>query len=282
MLHALPDREDVGVGGFHVVVDDDAARDVETGFEAQLHVGPNAGRHDDEVGLEATVVGQRHALHVAVPQDGGRGAPEQHPHPHVLDLSDQVLAAVGIELAFHQRRSQVHHGHVATLHLQPAGRLQPQEAPADHDRLHARTGAPHHLAGVVQRAERQHAVLVKPFDRRQERGAARGEEQRVVRCNRAIRPRHGLGVGVHVHDAHADAQVDGLPLIPLDWVDDDVVGRLLAGQHRRQHDAVVVDVRLVAEDGHLIARLVLQDLLQARHPGHAVADDYKPLHRTPP
>ena len=66
--------------------------------------------------------------------------------------------------------------------------------------------------------------------------------------------------------------------VPLATVDDDVVGGLLAGEHRRQHDAVVVDVRLVAEDRHREARLVLEDLLEAVHPGHAVADDDQASH----
>ena len=68
-------------------------------------------------------------------------------------------------------------------------------------------------------------------------------------------------------------------LIPLERIDDDVVRRLFTGEHGGQQHAVVVHVRLVAEhrDGEL--RRVLQDLLHARHPGHAVADDDQPLHR---
>ena len=56
-----------------------------------------------------------------------------------------------------------------------------------------------------------------------------------------------FSAAIDVDDADADAQIDVVAAIPLERVDDDVVGGLLAGEHRRQHHAVVVDVRLVAE-----------------------------------
>ena len=283
MLDALADREDVGIGGLHVVVDHDAAVDVETGLVGQVHVGTDAGRHHHQLGLERGVVRQRHAFDVpVVAEDRGGGAAEQHAHAQVLDLAEQVLPAVGIELPLHQRRRQVQHGDVAALHLQPARRLEAEQAAADHHRLHAWRRAPQDLAGVVERAERQHAASVQALDRRQERGAAGGQQQRVVGRDAAFSVGDGLVLGVDVHHAHADAQVDLVALVPLDRVDDDVVGRLLARQHRRQHDPVVVDVRLVAEHRHLEPRLVLEDLLQAVHPRHAVADHHQSLHRPPP
>ncbi len=132
-------------------------------------------------------------------------------------------------------------------------------------------------ARVVEGAEREHAVLVEPLDRRHEGAAAGGEQQHVVGRDAAVVAGDGLGRRVHVDDADADAQVDVVLRVPLATVDDDVVGGLLAGEHRRQHDAVVVDVRLVAEDRHGEARLVLEDLLEAGHPRHAVADDDQAL-----
>ena len=72
----------------------------------------------------------------------------------------------------------------------------------------------------------------------------------------------------------ADAVVD----VPVVAVEDDVVLVLLAGQHRRQHDPVVVAVRLVAEDGdpELLAAAALEHLLDEPGAGHAVADDDQP------
>ena len=48
---------------------------------------------------------------------------------------------------------------------------------------------------------------------------------------------------------------------------------LLAGQHRRQQDAVVVAVRLGAEHGDVVeVRRELEQFLDRAHAGHAVAD----------
>ena len=84
---------------------------------------------------------------------------------------------------------------------------------------------------------------------------------------------------IDIDNPHADAEVDAVLSIPLEPVDHDVVGVLFAGEHRREQHAVVVDVRLVAEDRDVEARRVLQDLLEARHAGHAVADHHQLLHR---
>jgi hypothetical protein len=282
VLHALADGEDVLSRGLHVVVHDHAAVHEQLGLVREVDVRADTGGDDDEIGFEHAVVGERHAFHVPVAQDRRRCASEQDADAQILHLAEQVLAAVRIELPLHQRGHQVHDGHVAPLHLQSPRGLEPEQAAADHDRLLALARALEQAARVVERAEDEHAVLVEPLDRRHEGAAAGGEQQHVVRRDAAVVAGHVLRVAVHVHDADAEAQVDVVFLIPVEPVDDDVVGRLLAGEHRREHDAVVVDVGLVAEDRHREARLVLEDLLEAVHPGHAVADDDQPLHTRPP
>jgi hypothetical protein len=61
-------------------------------------------------------------------------------------------------------------------------------------------------------------------------------------------------------------------------VEDDLAERLLAGEHRREQDPVVVGMRLGAEDGDLAE--VWRDpeqLLEGAHAGHAVADQHQAL-----
>ena len=59
-------------------------------------------------------------------------------------------------------------------------------------------------------------------------------------------------------------------------VQHDLVERLLAGQHRRQQDAVVVGVRLGAEHRDVVEiGRDLQQLLERAHAGHAVADHHE-------
>ncbi|KFB70663.1 MAG: hypothetical protein AW09_004256 [Candidatus Accumulibacter phosphatis] len=71
-------------------------------------------------------------------------------------------------------------------------------------------------------------------------------------------------------------QRDAVRRIPLVIVEDDVLDRHLAGEHRREQDAVVVRVRLGAENGDLV--LIgsdLQQLFKRAHASHAVAHHYQ-------
>ena len=62
--------------------------------------------------------------------------------------------------------------------------------------------------------------------------------------------------------------------IPGARMQHDLVDVLVAGQQRREQHAVVVPVRLGAEDGDLVqVRSEPQELLDRAHAGHAVADD---------
>ena len=71
-------------------------------------------------------------------------------------------------------------------------------------------------------------------------------------------------------------------LVPLQAIQDNFVGRFLASEHRRKQDAVVIDVRLVAKDGDLKFRGVLQNLLDAGHSRHTVSHDHELLHHRGP
>jgi hypothetical protein len=176
-----------------VVVDEHAAVDGQAGLLRELDVGPDAGGHHDDVGLENAVVRERHALDVAVAEDGGRGAPEHHLDAKVLHLAEQVLAAVGIQLPLHQRGHQVHDRDLAPLHLQPARGLEAEQAAADHDRLGALARALDERPRVVEGAEREDAVLVEPLDRRHEGAAPGRQQEHVVGRDAAVVAGDGLG-----------------------------------------------------------------------------------------
>ena len=163
----------------------------------------------------------------------------------------------------------------------PRAASRPEQPAADDDGLHARARALEQRPRVLERAEGKDAVLVQPVDRRHPGGTAGGQQQRVVGRDAAVAPGHRLRDRVDVNDADADAEIDAVALIPLDGVEHDVVRGLLAGENGRQHDAVVIDVRLVAEDRDLESRRVLQDLLEAGHARHAVSDHDEALHREP-
>ena len=62
--------------------------------------------------------------------------------------------------------------------------------------------------------------------------------------------------------------------VPFRRVDDDFIETLFTRQQRRQHDAVVVNPGLCAENGDVVfVRIAGQDFFYGAHAGHAVADD---------
>jgi len=91
---------------------------------------------------------------------------------------------------------------------------------------------------------------------------------------RAHRPR----VTIDGDDGLASAQIDMVSYVPVLMMNDDVIELLLAGEHGRQHDAVIVDARLGAEDGDVVAIWrARKQLLEQSAGRHAVAENDEPL-----
>src|SRR5215204_1204369 len=141
-----------------------------------------------------------------------------------------------------------------------------------------------HGAGLVDGAEAVDAgqelavVGADALHRRDERVAAGRQHQVVVRDRGAVGGVEQLGGGVDPLGPDTGPEGDAVVGVPVVAVEHDVVLVLLAGQHRRQHDPVVVAVRLVAEDGdpELLAAAALEHLLDEARAGHAVAHDHQP------
>ncbi len=117
---------------------------------------------------------------------------------------------------------------------------------------------------------------------------AGGEDQPVVgRLDGAalgVRAVHDAPGTIHLAHGAARVQRDAVVLVPGPVVEDDLLQRLLAREHGRQQDAVVVGVRFGAEDGDLVQiGRDLQQLLERAHAGHAVAHHHQSgfLHRDP-
>jgi hypothetical protein len=94
---------------------------------------------------------------------------------------------------------------------------------------------------------------------------------------------HALDVRSTEVTGPARVQGDVVFLVPVPVVEDDLVQRLLTGQHGRQQDAVVVGVRLGTEDGDVVqVGCDLEQLFQCAHTCHAVADhhQFRFFHRT--
>ena len=111
-LGAFAEREDVGIGGPHAVVDDDAAIDGEPGLLGEPGVRPDADRHDHQRRRDDRAVGELDALDLAVAEDRlGVGLGDDL-DAALLDRPLQQVAGGRIELALHQRRHEMQHGDV--------------------------------------------------------------------------------------------------------------------------------------------------------------------------
>src|SRR6185312_9735054 len=87
---------------------------------------------------------------------------------------------------------------------------------------------------------------------------------------------------IHTVDANPEAQVDVVPAIPVDAIEHDFFSVCLSCQHGRKQYPVVIDVRLLAEHSDIELVAVLQHLFQTGDPGHAIPNNYEPLHSVAP
>jgi hypothetical protein len=281
VLGALADGVHVGVVGAQLVVDDDAAFDLQARADGDVGVRPDAGCDHQQVAVQPPTVLEQHSLDVLGAEHLGGQDLEVHGDAELLDALLEDGPGLGVELGVHQPRRGVHELDLQAVALQGARGLQAEQAAAHDHGPPAAAGGLEHGAGLVDGPEpedagQQVAVLAPhALHRRDERVAAGGQHQVVVGGHRAVGAVHLLGRGVDPLGPDAGPQDHAVVGVPVVAVEDDVVLVRLPGQHRREHDPVVVAVRLVAEDGdpELFATAALEHLLDQAGAGHAVAHD---------
>ena len=194
----------------------------------------------------------------------------------------QHVARRRVELALHQRRHEMHDGDIHVARGQARRGFEAEQAAADDHGLGARLGRDQHGVDIVEIAVGEDARKVVPRHRQDERHRARGDDQLVVRRHDAAVGRDRLGDAVDRGDLVPLVERDAVLDVPAVAVNDDLLVVLFTRQHRRQHDAIVVDARLGVENGDLVAagRLV-EKVLQHAPWRHAVADDDEFLGHVP-
>ena len=288
MVDALADRVDARVVGLHRVVDEDAARPLraaQAGGLCERGVGTDADGHHDQVRGHFAAVLELHGPHAAVvvaDQLGGLGL-EQEPEAAILERLLQHLGRDLVELALHQPRHDVDHRHVHAAQLETVGGLEAEQAAADHDRVLVDGRRVDHAVRVGDVAIAQHALQVLAGHRQDEGIGAGREQQPVVAGRRPVGGDDQAPHPVDLRDGLVEMQRDAVLGIPLHLVQHDLFDRLLARQHRRQQDAVVVGVRLGTEDRDVVeVGGDLEQFLDRPHAGHAVADQHELLSFAPP
>ena len=278
MLDAFADRVDAGSAGAHVVADQDAAIDVETGGARQVDIRPDADRQHDEIGRDLAPVGEHDALGPLGAEDFlGLAVGEERDAARV-EVAAQQFAGGGVELAFHQGRHQMDDRDRHAAPLQSPGRLQPEQPAADHHRA-----AVCAAAAIIASTSAMSRKARTPGSPRPGIGGASGFEP--VASSSLSYPtasplgeRHRFRGRVDRGRRIAGDQPYAVRVVPAGRVDDDVGDALVAGQHRGQQDAVVVRVRFGPDYGDLVTiGSAGQHFLDRPHSGHAVADDDQPL-----
>ncbi len=277
MRGAFAQSVDARVGdGLQRVAHDDAAIAVNSGLLRQRGVGADASGHHHQVGGNLAAVLELHRADAArvVSQQGLCLRADEELEAAVFQRLLQQLARHVVELALHQPRHDVHHGHVHAAQHQAVGRFQPQQAAADHHRVLVRLRGLDHGLGVLDVAVGDHPVQLLAWHRQDERQRAGGQQQPVVGGFEAVIGAHHAFDAVDFHHRLAGVQGDAVVGIPVQRIEDDLLDGLLACQHGREQDAVVVGMRLAAEHGDVVeVGRELEQLFERPHPGHAIADE---------
>ena len=276
---AFADGVDAGIGHrLQCVGDDDAAVAVQAGAFGQRGVGADAGGHHNQVGGDLLAILEAHRHHAAVLVADQRLGLRTHAEAQaaLLQRLAQQVASLVVELALHQPVADVHDGDLHAAQHQAVGRFQAQQAAADDDGVLVLGGRLDHRVGVGDVAVADHTVQVLAGHRQDEGVGAGGDQQPVVVGFGAVGRDHLALDAIDLRDRLAQVQRDAVLLVPGERVQDDLVQRLLAGEHRAEQDAVVVRMRLGAEHGDVVQiGRDLQQLFQGADAGHAVAHHHQ-------
>src|SRR6059058_1817810 len=172
----------------------------------------------------------------------------------------------------------MHDGDVhAALH-QTVGGFEAEQTAADHNGVLVARRSLNHALDVLNVAKADDARKILARKGQHDRVRAGGDQQAIVRHPRAFGGNDFAGSPIDHLDHFALAQRDAVILVPLLGVEHDVVDGLLAGEHGRQQNSVVIAVWFGTEDGDLIeiGRTIQQHFDRA-DAGHAVADHHQLL-----
>ena len=224
--------------------------DLDPGVAGKADFRADTDSHADEIGRQAGIVFQKHAFHMVGPEDGSRRSLGEDLDTALLKVTLQKVAGSLIELTLHQVPHQVQHGHVHAAHGKARGCFQTQQATADHHGLATLFGSRDHGVGVVQVAVSHNAGQILAIHRNDEGGRAGGDDELVIR-HRAVCAGNGFGFAINLDHRFAETGDDAIGRIEIAIMGDDFLVGLLAGQDRRQHEAIVVSACLGVEQRDL-------------------------------
>ena len=272
MFDTFADRQHIRVAGYHMIVDLDAASDVQARFLRQRGRRANADRHHDEAGGNVAAVLQAHALDLALAVYFSGVGPGQDGLAACFQGGLEQPARRLVELPLHQRVHEVDNRDLHAAQGQAMRGFEAQQAAPDDHGVATGIGRREHGVDVLHVAEADDAGQILAGHRDDEGIGARGDQQLVIADGAAALASDGLGGAIDRRHRITRDQLYAIVGIPGGVIDDDVVKRLFPGQHRREHDAVIIHIGFGAEDGDAVApRVARQQFLDRAAAGHAVA-----------
>ena len=274
MFGAFADRVDALIAGAQIIVDHDAALDLEPRILGQRHVRPDADRHHDEIGRKGAAVLQPHRLDLAVAQDrawcwprsGSRCRASRSPSSG--DRRHWDRAGAPSASASGARRWSF-----MPLAARPAAASRPSRPPPI-----TTAWPPLPAASSIAFTSSRSRNVTTPGRSAPGTGIRIGREPVAITSvsydskKTGLRA-HGFRRPVDRDDGLALAEIDVVLRVPGVIVDDDIVECLFAGEHRRKHDAVVIDARLRAENRHVVSiGRAREQLFEHAARRHAVAE----------
>ena len=242
----------------HGVAHDDAIVTVQSARLRQAGVGSNAHGHHHQVGFNALTIAQDHMAHApsgACHDALGLRTNAKFQAPLFKRLLQEV-ASNPVELSIHQPRRHMDDGDLHATLGQAIGRFKTQQSSANDHGVCVDFGRFNHGGRVGNVPVGHYTVKFNARQGQHEGVGSGGKNQSVISCCDDLS--FVCPCVDQAFDAvdlkHQRAQVQGntLLVVPTLRVEDDFIKRLLSRQDRRQGDAVVVGVWLIAKDRDVI------------------------------
>ena len=186
----------------------------------------------------------------------------------------QKVSRSRVELAFHDGRHEMQNRHRHAALFQAVGGFEAKKTAADDNGMALAARDLEHLGNIIEITIGQHFRQTMARYRDDDRMRAGRNHQLVIGSADAILGCDGFRCPVDVADLRALVKRNAVIGVPFIVVDDDVFIGLLAGQHRREHDAVVIDARFRVEDRDFVkSRRAVKQFFEHPPRSHAIADD---------
>ena len=202
--------------------------------------------------------------------------------PCLADPRLEPRRRLGVDLPAHQAGRRLDHDHIEAQPAQGIGRLEPEQAAADHHGAAHALGSPAQTEQIVEGAVDEHAIVVRTLDGWDERRRPGGEDQAAVGGLPAVARPNELPVAVDGNHPGAGDDTNAEGVAPARPGEREPPGVAVI-EPLGEPDAVVGRIRLLADDGDIVAPELVErgQPLDELEPNHAESGHDEASRRAP-